>query len=342
MAHHIPQIAVVGCGGWGRNLIRNFHQLGALAGICSAHDDPHHQKICDDHGVPLLHPQDILENPQIEGVVVATPSNTHFELAKTYLAAGKHLFVEKPLVTRSDQARTLDNLAQEKDRILMVGHLMRYHPAFQRLQEIIGAGDLGEILHIYSSRLNLGKFLTHENIIWDCAPHDLSMILALYGEAPTTVTATGAAHTTHPHVDMGYVTLNFSHKRHAHIHLSRLHPFKEQKLVVIGSKAMAVLDDTQDWGQKLTLHAATHVKDGSQVHAHRGDIHPIPLEKAEPLKLECQHFLDCIRTGQAPHTPAREAILGLEILEATDRSLAAGASVSLENPSLPQARQGNS
>lgn len=322
-------IAVIGCGSWGRNLIRNFCEMGVLAGV-SAHHIETAEAIGEQLGIPVMSHEEIIENSDITGVVVATPSDSHFNVASQMLRAGKHVFVEKPMVTTIEEGEKLKEIAKQNKRILMVGHLLLYHPAFLKVKEIVASGKLGEISHIYSSRLNLGKILSHENIIWDCAPHDISMVLELFEEMPEAVTATGASYVVDPHEDKAHVSLKFPKNRNAVIHVSRLHPFKEQRLIVIGKKGMLVFDDTLPWDKKIT-HYDTFAQNHEQgVHLNRGETNHIPLTVSEPLRLECEHFVDCIERNLQPRTTADDALNGMRILEATDASLKEGKTIHLK------------
>ena len=322
-------IAVIGCGSWGKNLIRNFHELGVLAAINAHHLEAAHA-IADQIKVPVMTQDDIIKDADIEGVVIATPSNTHYEIADMMLKAGKHVFIEKPMVTTIEDGEALEKLAAEQGKQLMVGHLLLYHPGYLKSKEIITSGKLGAIRHISSSRLSLGKLLAHENIIWDCAPHDISMILDLFNDMPHTVTATGSQYVVPPHEDKAHITLSFAGNRNAMIHLSRLHPFKEQKVVVIGSEGMLVFDDTLPWDQKVAFYKSTAIYTDGEIYVTRGEAEYQPLPESEPLRLECEHFVACVNNNQQPRTTARDALQGMRILLATDRSLNAMKSVSLE------------
>jgi len=315
-----PQVAVFGCGYWGKNLVRNFHALGALRWACDVQEEPLRQAQ-KDFGVRTSRDlNSILQDDQVEGVVIAAPAVEHFALARKSLLAGKDVFVEKPLSLRSSEGRELIALARDGKRILMVGHILEYHPAIHALKELVRKGELGRIQYIHSSRLNLGKLRTEENILWSFAPHDISAILYLLGETPARASAQGGSYLNPPLVDTTLSTLDFASGVKAHIFVSWLHPFKEQKLAIVGSNKMAVFDDVQS-ENKLTLYAH-HInwfdrkpvaeRDGGQV---------IPILKAEPLRLECAHFLECIRTRQRPRTDGESALRVLEILEACEHSL---------------------
>src|ERR1044071_6371460 len=242
----MPRVAVIGAGYWGVNHVRNFHQLGALATVCDSSQESLSRITSQYKGIRTeLDFDRVLGDPGIRGLVIATPAETHCRLASAALEAGKDVLVEKPLTLDVNEGRRLVELARKCDRILMVGHLLEYHPAVIRLRALISSGALGELRYIYSSRLNLGKVRREENILWSFAPHDIAIILRLVGAAPTRVAATGGAYLT-PHIaDVTVTNMEFATGVRAHIFVSWLHPHKEQRLVVIGSKKMAVFDDVR-------------------------------------------------------------------------------------------------
>src|SRR3989338_2174351 len=286
------KISVIGCGYWGKNLVRNFAELGALYAVFDANEELS-KKMSQTYGVPCLTLEETLKS-DCEGVVIAAPAFQHYELATKALKAGKHVFVEKPLSLRLDEAQKLCDLSKAVNKKLMVGHLLQYHPAFLELKNLIKKGNLGKLQYTYSNRLNLGKFRNEENILWSFAPHDISMILGLAGELPESVYATGSCH-LNPHIqDVTTTHMTFKNGMRAHIFVSWLHPFKEQKLVVVGDRGMAVFDDSLPWGEKLQLFPnQVNWIDGKPQPQKADGIH-VPLEVSEPLKIECQHFLDCI------------------------------------------------
>ncbi|MGD8331035.1 MAG: Gfo/Idh/MocA family oxidoreductase, partial [Acidobacteriota bacterium] len=300
-------IAVIGCGYWGRNLVRNFHQIGALASVCDVDSEvaTEQARRC---GVAARDLEEILADDTIAAVAIAAPAAAHAELAGQALRAGKHVFVEKPLALRATDAEELIALAEERDRVLMVGHLLHYHPAFLALRELIAAGRLGRLQYIYSNRLNLGKIRREENVFWSFAPHDISMILALTGEMPSSVSAKGASYLHNVIADVTNTYLSFPSGINAHIFVSWLHPYKDQKLVVVGSEGMAVFDDTKPWSEKLRLYAhRIGWRDGAP-EAERAEAELIRLAEAEPLRLECEHFLECVESGQRPRTDGAEGL----------------------------------
>lgn len=315
-------IAVVGCGYWGKNLVRNFHQLGVLAAVCDRDSRVLDEARRHAVGVEMLTSfPEILERDSIQAVVIATPAETHFSLAKEALLANKHVFAEKPLVLVESEALELVRIANEGRLVLMVGHLLQYHPAFLKLKDLAASGDLGRINYIYSNRLNLGKFRREENSLWSFAPHDISMILALAGEEPETVFATGGNYLHKSIADVTTTHMGFRSGLKAHVFVSWLHPFKEQKLVLVGERKMAVFDDTQPWSGKLVLYPhEIQWRDQVPVPT-KAEPQGVELKEEEPLRAECQHFLDCVRTGAMPRTDGREGLRVLRVLNAAQRSL---------------------
>ena len=316
-------VAIVGCGYWGRNLVRNFSQLGALGAIHDA-DAGLAETLAADYGVPAFTLDDLLARSDISGVVIAAPAERHAVLAGRALAAGKHVFVEKPLALRLPDAEHLIALAENKNRILMVGHLLHYHPAFRKLQDMVAEGQLGRIRYIYSNRLNLGKFRREENVFWSFAPHDLSMILALAGEMPDSVEATGSCYLHKVVADVTTTHLTFPNGINAHVFVSWLHPFKEQKLIVVGEDGMAVFDDGRAWAEKLAVYYHGIEWRNGFPEPNKADVRYLSLEEAEPLQLECQHFLDCMRDLVIPTTDGAEGLRVLQVLAAAEEAMSSG------------------
>lgn len=328
-----PKISVIGCGYWGKNLLRNFSELGVLHSVCDANLDLA-EKASKSYGVPAQTLEDVLKS-DCDGVVIAAPAAQHFELTQKALNAGKHVFVEKPLSLKVEEAKKLCELSLQVGKKLMVGHLLQYHPAFLELKRLIQKGNLGRLQYIYSNRLNLGKFRNEENILWSFAPHDISMILGLVGDLPESVYATGACHLNPRIHDVTTTHMSFKNGIEAHIFVSWLHPYKEQKLVVVGDRGMAVFDDGLPWGEKLKLypHQVTWV-DGLP-HPEKADVVHVPLEISEPLKLECQHFIDCIVQNKTPLTDGIEGLRVLQVLDAAQKSLSSHQAISLSTEIKP-------
>lgn len=324
------RVACVGAGYWGKNLVRVFHELGALAVVCDTDEARLRQVAGDTPSTTSL--REVLDDPTIDAVCVATPALTHARTARAALEAGKHVLVEKPLAISSREARAIAGFAREKKRVLMVGHLLWYHPAVLKLKSLIDEGELGRVLYVYSNRLNLGKIRREENILWSFAPHDISVTLGLLGEMPERVHAQGGNYLHEQIADVTVTTLAFPSGVRAHVFVSWLHPFKEQKLIVVGDKKMAVFDDMS--ADKLQLFPHTiEWKEGLPL-ASKAQAESVPFEAAEPLKAEAAHFLECIRAGRKPRTDAEEGIRVLEVLDACQRSLETGDPVSLAPSSV--------
>jgi UDP-2-acetamido-3-amino-2,3-dideoxy-glucuronate N-acetyltransferase len=323
---HGVRVAVIGCGGWGRNLVRNFAELGALDAIVDA-SAATAEELARKHGGRVRDLPSVLADPAIQAVVIAAPAVHHYELARQALQAGKHTYVEKPLALELEQAQELCALAERLDRRLMVGHLLQYHPVFLELKRLAREGRLGKLQYLYSNRLNLGKIRREEDIMWSFAPHDISMILSLVGAEPDMVAAIGSYHLHKSIADVTTMHLGFPGGERAHVFVSWLHPFKEQKLVLVGSEAMAVFDDGEAWERKLLLYPhKVSWKNQIPVSA-RADAVAVPVGEAEPLKEECKHFLECVRTGATPRTDGREGVRVLAVLAKAARALKATASI---------------
>lgn len=318
----LPSIAVIGTGYWGKNLVRNFYQLGVLKLLCDKNETVLKKFQSDYPGLEsCMALADVLNRRDIDGVVIATPAETHFHLAREALLAGKHVFVEKPLVLSESEGRELIDIAEENNQVLMVGHLLQYHPVFVRLKELAHSGELGRINYIYSHRLNFGKIRREENILWSFAPHDISMILTLAGEAPDSVQTSGGYYLHQRIADVTTTHLNFSCGLQAHIFVSWLHPFKEQKLVVVGDRQMAVFDDTCDWPEKLLLYPHQINWQNNLPVPAKAEPEKVEISPEEPLRKECEHFLECITNSGRPRTDGREGLQVLKILNASQRSL---------------------
>jgi len=318
----MEKVAVIGSGCWGQNLARNYYSLGALKTVCdhSLHILKNMQAAYPGISV-TAHYREVLSDREIRGVVIALPSKFHYDFAWQALEHGKDVFVEKPLSLKLEEASRLCDAAAKKNCILMVGHLLRYHAAFIKLQELLGSGALGRIQYIYSNRLSLGKIRREENTLWSFAPHDISMILALCNEMPDCVYARGSNYLHKGLADVTTIHLSFPGGISSHIFVSWLHPFKEQKLVVVADKKMAVFEDTQPWDKKITLypHRISWVE-GAPV-SHKAEAEYVPVDGSEPLRAECRHFLECITTRSTPVTDGREGERVLRVLASAQASL---------------------
>jgi predicted dehydrogenase len=314
-----PRVAVLGCGYWGRNLVRNFHALGVLAEVV---DESAAGRATAETVAPGVRIRESAEetwcNPEISGVVIATPAVTHPRLCAAALAAGKDVFCEKPLALDYEDARRLAAQARQAGRILMVGHVLEYHPAIEKARELVAAGVLGNIRYLYSHRLNLGKVRREENILWSFAPHDVAVILRLVGALPFQVVDTGGAYVQANVADVTVTQLLFDNGIAAHIFVSWLNPFKEQRLVIVGSKKMLTFDDVR---KELILHDQRVDIDTNGPVAVRGQGELIPFVGDEPLRRECLAFLEAMDTRKAPLTDGESALRVQRVLQAAQRSL---------------------
>ncbi len=318
MTENQPKVAVIGCGYWGKNLVRNFNQLGALAMVVDATEAGRAKARELAPDVPIAEDIEAALTSDVQGVVVATPAETHYALVKRALQANKDVFVEKPMALTYKQGRELVLLARARERILLVGHVLEYHPAIIKLLDMIASGDLGKVRYIYSNRLSLGKIRREENILWSFAPHDIAVILRLTGGMPFQVSATGGAYVQPNIADVTVTNLLFDNGVRAHIFVSWLHPFKEQRLVVIGSKKMASFDDVS---KKLVLYDQRVEWDRGQPVPIKGAGDLVSYPDAEPLRQECQAFLNAITTRQRPATHGESGLRVLRVLQAAQRSL---------------------
>jgi len=319
-------VAVIGAGYWGKNLVRNFHQLGVLKTICDGAQTIREEMSKTYPDVAITsNVSDVLKDNAITGIVIAAPAALHFEIAEKALQAGKHVFVEKPLSLTRGDGEKLVSLAAERQKTLFVGHILHYHAAVIRLKEMIKAGEIGRLQYIYSRRLSLGKIRREENILWSFAPHDISIILSLTGEDPSYVDSVGSKFLHARIADVTMTNLKFPSGIGAHIFVSWLNPFKEQKLVIVGSNGMLVFDDTEPIETKLVLYPHTiNWQNGLPV-PHKAESKSIDISPIwkEPLKAECEAFLDAIKTGTPPITSGKEGLKVLKILEISQKSLEA-------------------
>lgn len=319
----MKSIALLGAGHWGRNHLRNLHQMGVLHSVYDSDVKTVRERSSDYPAVPFVKDEkDIYENAEVEAVVIATPAASHYEHVRRYLQSGRDVLVEKPLALRSKEGEELVELADKKGRVLMVGHILQYHPAVLKLKELIDFGELGNLRYIYSSRLNLGKMRIEENVLWSFAPHDISvMLMFMNGEKPETVSAFGGSYISQGVFDTTVTNLTFESGIRGHIYVSWLHPFKEQKLVVIGESKMAVFDDMST--EKLFLYPYKVDLDLNAVPvAHKVEYYIVKLESREPLREELEHFVTCIRTRRKPKTDGGEGLQVLEVLERAEACLA--------------------
>lgn len=313
-----PSVAVVGCGYWGKNLVRNFNRLGALGLVCDATPAGRSTAAELVPNVPFVTSIEDVLRSDVSGVVIATPAETHYDITKQALNAGKDVFVEKPLALTYEHGADLLRIAENKKSILMVGHVLEYHNAIKRMLELVRSGELGKVHYVSSNRLNLGKVRREENILWSFAPHDIAIILRLVGSMPFEVAAFGGSYVQPNIADVTVTHMLFDNGVRAHIYVSWLHPFKEQRLVIVGSKKMASFDDIT---KRLVLYdQRVEVKEGEPVPI-RGNGDLVAFGEEEPLSLECQAFLESIVTRQPPITDGQSGLRVLQVLQAAQRSL---------------------
>jgi UDP-2-acetamido-3-amino-2,3-dideoxy-glucuronate N-acetyltransferase len=326
------RIGVVGCGHWGKNLVRNFHELGVLHSVCDADAD----KLAE---ISKQYPQvrqyknfeDVLSS-EVDAVVIATNAEYHARMAEAALRANKDVFVEKPLALRYRDGERLVQFSEKTSQILMVGHLLEYHPAITRLKQLIDEGELGRIRYIYSNRLNLGRVRREENILWSFAPHDIAVILRLIGDLPFEVVSTGGAYLQPNIADVTVTNLHFDNGVRAHIFVSWLHPYKEHRLVVIGSNKMVVFNDAVEEDKLLLYDQRIEWVNGELVPRKNPGI-KVTFDPIEPLRAECEHFINCIKSRKQPRTDGSSALNVLNVLQACQRSLQTnGTVVSLAAP----------
>lgn len=313
-----PGIALIGYGYWGKNLGRNFRELNALRLICDPSESARSLAAKTWPDCPIVSQVDDVWEAPVEAVAIASPAETHYSIAREALEAGKDVLVEKPLALTYEQGLQLVRLAERRRRILLVGHVLEYHPGIVRLQEIIAGGALGKVRYFYSNRLSLGKIRREENILWSFAPHDIAVILRIMGELPFEVSACGGAYLQPNIPDVTVTNLLFDNGVRAHIFVSWLHPFKEQRLVVIGSHKMASFDDV---GKKLVVYDQRVEINNGQPLPVKGEGQDVPFGRDEPLRLECQAFLEAVVSRQAPLTDGPSGLRVLRVLQMAQRSL---------------------
>jgi UDP-2-acetamido-3-amino-2,3-dideoxy-glucuronate N-acetyltransferase len=323
------RVGLVGLGHWGPNLARNFASFGALAAICDSREAVRAEHAHAYPGVRIFASADEIFASTVAAVAIATPAASHGALVRQALAANKHVFVEKPLCLDLGEARELGEEARRRGRVLMVGHLLLYHPAFLALKTLVAEGRIGTLRYIYSNRLSLGKIRREENALWSFAPHDISMILSLTSTMPERAMTSGGSYLLPGVADTTLSHLSFPGGVQAHIFVSWLHPYKDHRLVVVGSEGMASFHDSAT--DKLTLYPHAVGWDGDLPNVTKAPAETVPFEAGEPLALECQHFLDCVATGATSRSDAAESVRVLSVLDACQRSLQAGRPVALRD-----------
>ena len=320
------RVGIVGLGYWGPNLARNFAAIPTceVTWLCDA-SEPARRRLAQ--SLPAARATDDLEallrDAELDAVVLATPVPTHAELAARVARAGKHCFVEKPLATSVADAQEAVAAARAAGTVLMVGHLLEYHPAVDRLKELLDAGELGELYYLYGNRLNLGKLRADENALWSLGAHDVSVMLRLIGEEPVECVAQGRSYVREGVEDVVFCYLRFPSGVVAHLHLSWLDPHKERRLTVVGERRMATFDDMQLEG-KLTLYDKgfdQDVRSWGEYIARSGEIFSPQIPNVEPLRVECEHFVECVRSGAAPRSDGESGLRVVRVLERLQQSL---------------------
>ncbi len=326
---HTLAVALIGFGGWGKNLARNLNSLKALRVICDLRADFLRDARKDYPNVDLSDSiENVLLRKDIQGVVIATPPATHRNLALCAMKAGKDVFVEKPLALNVADGQQIVNCATREKRVLLVGHVLEYHPAVLKLKSLLEEGALGKTRYFYSHRLNFGRIRTEENALWSFAPHDIAVMLRLFGGVPEKISCLGGSYLTPGLADTTMTNFQFVNGVQGHIFVSWLHPFKVHRMVLIGDKQMAVFDDTQPWSKKLMLfpHQVDWVKGQIPV-ARQAEGVPVLLEEKEPLFSECEQFLSSIVTRKNPITDGSSAVKVLNLLQCAQKSISMGGAV---------------
>ncbi|MBD3349176.1 MAG: gfo/Idh/MocA family oxidoreductase [Candidatus Eisenbacteria bacterium] len=335
----VVKLALIGAGAWGQNLLRNLvHLRNADLVLCCDTDGGKCANAAAEHKALRVcgDPDEVIESPEVEAVVIATPASSHYELAVRAMEAGKDVFVEKPMTLSLDNARKLVDLADRESRVLMVGHLLEYHPAVEKMKELLDAGEIGEPYYLYSERVNLGRIRTDENALWSFAPHDISIILYLLNQEPVEVAARGAAYIQPDIEDVAFLWMQFPGNRLAQVHVSWLDPHKVRRTTLVGSKKMIVFDDMQA-AEKIRIYNKGVEYNGQfagyaeALSLRFGEVTVPVLKMREPLRIECEHFADCVAKRATPRSDGRDGLRVVRVLDAAQRSLkAGGAPVGLE------------
>ena len=325
-------IAQIGVGNWGKNLLRNFAGMpGVNVKLVCELDEKIRTSVGEQYpGIETVADEaKVINDNDVDAIVIATTPEAHFDLARRALEKGKHVFVEKPMVLNARDGEALVKLAKEKERIIMVGHILEYHPGFLKMKELVDSGELGETFYLYSTRVNLGVVREHENALWSFAPHDISIALMLMQEEPIRVVSTGQSYLRDGIEDVVFTTIHFPNKKMAHLHVSWLDPHKIRKLTVVGSKKMAVLDDMESSEKMRIYDKGVDFKEGfvdynQAISLRSGDINIPFIKMKEPLSLECQHFIECITEGKEPVSNGEDGLRVSKVLEAAQKSLSLG------------------
>lgn len=308
----MPRIAVLGCGQWGANHVRTLAEIGCLVAVSDA-DEAKAQALAERHGVDALKPEDAIGGPGIDALVIALPPRLHPQVAQAAMRAGRDVLVEKPIALDTATAAASAAVAVETGRILMVGHVLRFHPVFEAFQEAVAGGRVGDVRHLVSTRLGLGRFLGMD-AVWDLAPHDISLVLAIAGTASAGV-ETLARTVLSDEIDVADIRMEFESGISAEIHVSRISPFRDRRFSAIGTDGMLTFDDLAPEGQKLVFHGHRVFRDGARFGFTSGDPEYLPTVPGLPLDRELRHFIACIETREAPRTGPEEAVETVRLLE---------------------------
>jgi len=326
------KLALIGAGAWGSNLLRNLAHLSSadLVMCCDTDDGRCQTARQNNHGIHVCaDPDEVINSKEVDAVVVATPAVTHYELASRAMRAGKDVFVEKPMTLSLREAEELTKLADREGRVLMVGHLLEYHPAVEKMKELLDSGEVGQPYYVYSERVNLGKIRCDENAMWSFAPHDISIILYLLEEEPVEVAARGAAYIQPDIEDVAFIWMQFPGNKLAQIHVSWLDPHKVRRTTLVGSKKMVVFDDMQA-AEKIRIYDKGVDHNGKFAHYAEalslrfGQVSVPVIHMSEPLRIECEHFVECVQNRSRPRSDGQDGLRVVRVLEAAQRSLRSG------------------
>lgn len=327
----MKNIAVIGSGRWGLNIIRNFASLDKLAAVCDI-NKTNFEKIEQNVGANIVRPlltkniKDIIRSKEIEGAVVATPPATHFKIARSLLLAGKDVWVEKPVALKSRDAKKLAEIAEKKGKILFAGHILLYHHAYRKLKQLVNEGYLGDINYIYARRMGFGKVRKNENVLWSLAVHDIAVILYLLGKKPARVNCLGYSYIQKNTPDVVYANMEFDAGLAANINANWINPVKERKLAVVGTEKMAVIDELDEdnplkiYNQKVIKMPPEALKE-EYFPMHKEESETFALPAGEMLKEECLHFIDCVESRKTPKTDAKSAVSVITVLEKCEASM---------------------
>jgi len=311
-------IAVVGCGYWGKNLVRNFSELGALYSVSDVNMETA-KNYANQYKVKSLTFDETINNKDVEGVVLTVPAKLHASMAIEAMNKGKHVFVEKPLALNEIDAKLMIETSKKNNVKLMVGHLLHYHPIFKEIKKIVNDGQIGKLEYIQSSRLSFGRYRSEEDIIWSFAPHDISMILKLANEKPNIIRCNTKSIIKENHADIANIFMEFPSGLKSNVSVSWINPNKEVKLVLTGSLAMLIFDDTKPWDEKLSLYSYDIKRTDNLININKSSLKFVEVPEEEPLKNECKHFIDVIKLNTQPLTDGNEGLEVVEVLSSASK-----------------------